>query len=165
MPGQLRRVLVLDDDAACRELLTLVLEDAGYQVRTLADASAGLRLLRRWRADLIVLDWLMPGMDGATFLAEQRRDGIAGIPVLVVTAGRWEVSFTALGAAAAILKPFDLGELVATVARLTDRAPGRRSGANPAVPGHQISSPGSQALPGCPACQGTPAIAPPDRPG
>ena len=119
MPMRRPRVLVIDDDALTRELLALLLADDGYEVRAAADGRAALRLLESWRADLIVLDLVMDGMDGAAFLAEHRRDGIAEIPVLLLSAARGlEDRARGLGVAEALAKPFDLDELCAMVRRL-----------------------------------------------
>ena len=125
MSRQRRQVLVLDDDAGCRDVLSLVFESVGYEVKALANAAIGLALLRSWRADLIVLDWVMPDLDGAAFLAEQQRDGIAAIPVLVLTASRLDGAAKALGASAIVFKPFNLDELLATSARLLGPDPGQ----------------------------------------
>jgi len=82
-----QRVLIVDDDLDIRELLTLALEDEGYDVRGAANGTEALLILGEWRAQLIVLDLMMPEMDGKTFLTEQHRlKGFADIPVLIVSA-------------------------------------------------------------------------------
>ena len=82
-----QRVLIDDDDLDIRELLTLALEDEGYDVRGAANGTEALLILGEWRAQLIVLDLMMPEMDGRTFLTEQHRlKGFADIPVLIVSA-------------------------------------------------------------------------------
>src|SRR5262249_21753288 len=81
------RVLVVDDDSDLRQRLRGMLEKEGWQVEEAGDGRAALtRLDEQWPA-LIVLDLLMPGMDGFTFLAELRRRGKGrSVPVVVLTA-------------------------------------------------------------------------------
>ena len=116
------RVLVIDDDEAIRELLALVLDEEGYAVQTAGDGRAALALLQDWQADLIVLDLLMPGMDGAAFLAELRPEPGRERPVLLLSAaqGAGEAAWR-LGVAGAFAKPFDLDELLLSIDRLVRR--------------------------------------------
>ncbi len=112
-----RRVLVVEDDAMMRTLLSDALTDEGYFVRTVADGWEGITTLSEWRPDLIVLDLMMPAMDGQTFRTAQRRvPETADIPVVVLSA-RPDVQAQAreLGVAAVLPKPFDLPELLATI--------------------------------------------------
>ena len=82
-----RRVLIVDDDVHVRDFLTLALEYEAYEVRGAADGLEALAVLGEWRADVIVLDLMMPEMDGRSFLTEQHRvEGFADIPVLIVSA-------------------------------------------------------------------------------
>jgi DNA-binding response OmpR family regulator len=85
-----------------------------------------LAVLRDWCPDVIVLDLMLPVLDGRAFRAEQGRlpGAAAWVPVIVLSGAR-EARAVAeeLGAAAAITKPFDLDELVATVGRVLDRLP------------------------------------------
>ena len=120
MADRQRRILVIDDDEALRELLTEVLTDEGWTVKVAADGLAGLDVLEGWRSDLIVLDHVMPRMDGPAFRAAQRaRRDFAAIPVLLLSAARdLRAEGDALGVAAAMPKPFDLDALVATIDRL-----------------------------------------------
>jgi CheY-like chemotaxis protein len=114
-----RRVLVVEDDTSIRDTLDLALTVQGYQVATAANGRDGLALLRDWRPDLIVLDLMMPVMDGWQFRVEQRQAGYDDVPVLVLTASqRAADSEDALGAAETLQKPFDLRYLLETVNRL-----------------------------------------------
>src|SRR5262245_11415139 len=85
-PG--RSVLVVEDDNDIRDALTLILRDQGYQVDSASNGQEALDQLRRGSpANLIVLDLMMPVMDGWQFRHEQQRDPtLAGIPVVIVSA-------------------------------------------------------------------------------
>jgi DNA-binding response OmpR family regulator len=113
------RVLVVDDDALIRDTLATALSDEGYSVRVAADGRAALDTLDEWRPDLIVLDLMMPVMDGQAFRAAQRDlDDAADIPVIVLSAAHNVQSrASTMGAAAIFPKPFDLGSLLEAVAR------------------------------------------------
>jgi CheY-like chemotaxis protein len=85
-----KRILIVDDDADTREGLSLAIEAAGYSVHTARDGIEALKMLRHYRPDVILLDLVMPTMDGWTFRMQQLRDPeLADIPV-VVLAGRHE---------------------------------------------------------------------------
>lgn len=114
-----RRVLIIDDDRTIAELLSVALGDEGYETRVAEGGQDGLVLLRDWKPNLILLDLLMRDMDGRAFHAEARRRGFDGIPVIVVTAAS-APGLRLDGLAAPILpKPFELGDLLAEVQRLT----------------------------------------------
>jgi two-component system response regulator MprA len=116
-----RRVLVADDDFDVRAALLEVLEAEGYEARGVANGAEALLVLGHWRADLIVLDLLMPGMDGRAFLTEQGRvAGFAETPVLLISAQPDLAKATrGLSAVAVYEKPFSLDELLAAVRALT----------------------------------------------
>jgi DNA-binding response OmpR family regulator len=114
-------VLVVDDDPDICAFLEDALEDSGYEVRTAADGRLALALLRDWRPDLILLDLMMPGVNGWAFRhAQLVQQCLASIPVVVMSAGYGAQREAAkLRAAAGLDKPFDLDELLATVTALT----------------------------------------------
>ena len=118
-PGTaLQQILVVEDDAAVREVAESVLLDAGYVVHAVADGRGALQELTIRRPDLILLDLSLPEMDGWEVLARIKEAGNPP-PVVIMTAysavtGR---AFDA-GAAAAVLKPFNVSDLVGTVDRL-----------------------------------------------
>ncbi len=69
----LRRVLVVDDDSCFRRLLRLILANVGYDVAVASDGREALRLQARFRADVVILDLLMPGMDEFETIQHFRR--------------------------------------------------------------------------------------------
>jgi CheY-like chemotaxis protein len=111
------RVLVVDDDELIRDTLATALSDEGYSVRVAGDGRAALDTLGAWRPDLIVLDLMMPIMDGQAFRAAQRSAPVtADIPVIVLSAAHNVHARAAdLGAAAVFPKPFDLMALLDAV--------------------------------------------------
>lgn len=121
-PGEAARVLVVDDERALRELLEYGLEQAGFAVRCVTEGSAALRLLQAWSPDLIVLDVMLPGMDGFALLPEIRQ--LTTAPVVMLTA-KTEVAEKVAGLTAGaddyVGKPFDIEELVARLRTLLRR--------------------------------------------
>ena len=108
------RVLVIDDDAAVRDLMTRFLGKEGFRVATAAGGEEGLRLARELQPDVITLDVLMPGMDGWSVLAALKADAaLADIPVVMLTMLDDRNLGYALGAADYLTKPIDRERLVA----------------------------------------------------
>lgn len=120
MAGRAATILVIEDDLAIRDLLVDVLTDEGYRVRAAGDGEEALELLERWQPSLIILDRLMPRMDGAAFrTAQQARPTLATIPTILLSATRdLPAQAVALDATATMPKPFNLDELLALIARL-----------------------------------------------
>jgi two-component system alkaline phosphatase synthesis response regulator PhoP len=116
------RILVIEDDASVSYLLRMVLERADHEVLVADDASRGLAMAQRRAPDIILLDIMMPLMDGFAVLEALREDERTdAIPVLVVTAvakESVEERCLRLGARAFIRKPFDPDVLVETVREL-----------------------------------------------
>jgi len=114
-----RPVLIIEDDIDSRVMMQTLLRLEGYAVVGAANGREGLAATRTSLPCLILLDLMMPVMDGLEFRAEQTRDpAISHIPVVIVSA-RHDARTTAsdLGAAACVGKPIDLDELATTVAR------------------------------------------------
>jgi CheY-like chemotaxis protein len=110
-------VLVIEDEAVLRLLLTLLLTDEGFEVKSAVNGHEALLILTLWQPKIILLDLNMPVMDGPSFCAEQRLiPGLANIPVLLVSAAR-DLNRQAmrLEAAGSIAKPYDVDELIKTV--------------------------------------------------
>ncbi|NJN19708.1 MAG: response regulator [Oscillochloris sp.] len=114
-------MLVLDDDAAIREVLSEVLEEEGYQVKSAANGREGLQILRAndGSAGLILLDLMMPIMNGWDFRALQLQDpALATIPVVVLSADRdIRLKAASISAHDYLAKPVDLNVLVEAVRR------------------------------------------------
>jgi two-component system, OmpR family, response regulator len=113
------RILYVDDEADIREIASIALGiDPDLEVRTAASGSEALSVAREWQPALILLDVMMPGMDGpATLEALGGDPATSDIPVVFITA-RTQASevarFRSLGAAGVIAKPFDPMELAPT---------------------------------------------------
>ena len=120
MPDRGRRVLVVDDDPGIQGFLAEALADEGYGVRTAANGREALAVLQEWWPDLILLDLMMPEMDGWAFRGEQRAmPGVADVPVIVLSAARdLDAKTRELAPAQVFSKPFDLEALLATIERL-----------------------------------------------
>lgn len=109
------RVLVVDDDSALRESVAQVLEDEGYTVDRATDGVAAMAYVAKNRPDLILLDVLMPNMNGRQVLEKLRgNQDTANIPILVMSAvsGIEANRSVAQDAADVVEKPFDLEELL-----------------------------------------------------
>jgi DNA-binding response OmpR family regulator len=119
-----RRILLIDDDELLSDLLSSLLVMEGYDVATAPDGEAGLLALDQGSFDLIVLDLLMPRMDGLRFLKElAARDG-AQPPVLVLSAsaaGGAAEAARASGVVDVMRKPVEPGVLLAAIARVLDQ--------------------------------------------
>jgi two-component system response regulator MprA len=119
------RVLIADDDRAIRDALERVLELEGYAVTTAADGLQALSAVRGTTPDLLILDVMMPEVDGLAVCRVLRADGVR-LPILMLTA-KVEVDARIEGLDAGaddyLAKPFELGELLARLRALLRRAP------------------------------------------
>jgi CheY-like chemotaxis protein len=117
-------VLVVDDDADARTLLELALSAEGLAVKSAVNGADGLKVARRWRPDVILLDLAMPVMDGYAFRAAQLLDPLlAAIPVICVS-GRFDAEQAAreLQLSSCLPKPFSLPEVIRRVHDLVRRS-------------------------------------------
>jgi DNA-binding response OmpR family regulator len=117
------RVLVVDDDVTVREVVVSYLRAAGHAVLEAADGSDGLRAMRSDPADLVVLDLMMPGIDGLEVCRRLRATG--DVPIIMLTALGAEVDRVVgleSGADDYVTKPFSPRELVLRVEALLRRA-------------------------------------------
>lgn len=116
-------LLVIDDEPMVREVVTRYLEHDGHHVTVVADGTAARDQLARHSFDLIVLDLMLPGIDGLSILREVRRTG--SVPVIVLTARGDEgdrILGLQLGADDYVVKPFSPRELSARVASVLRRS-------------------------------------------
>jgi DNA-binding response OmpR family regulator len=108
------RVAVVDDERHIRELLEIGLSDEGFEVRSAADGQAGLALVRDWSPDVIVLDVMLPKVDGIALLPMFRR--LTEVPIVMLSA-KGEVGDKVAGLSGGaddyVSKPFEMRELVA----------------------------------------------------
>jgi CheY-like chemotaxis protein len=125
--GGVSRVLIVEDNDDLRLLLGDVLDDAGFEVEAARDGAEALELARTWQPAAIVLDLMMPVMDGAAFLRErQALPWLATVPVLVLTAHQFHHRvLDGLAPTAVIRKPYDVDDLIAAVHELCDGETGR----------------------------------------
>ena len=113
VPTLASRVLVIDDDAAVREMIHRFLEKEGYEIEMAENGVEGLRLARECEPDVITLDALMPEMDGWTVLSRLKADDeLARIPVVMVTMVDDRSRAFSLGAAEYLTKPVSRERLV-----------------------------------------------------
>jgi CheY-like chemotaxis protein len=115
-----RTILVVEDDLDIREVMRMVLEASGYQVLEASDGAEALGVAHAHRPCVILLDLMMPGMDGFQFRESQLQDpAIASIPVVIVSgAGTVAENASQLGAAGYLVKPTDMQLLLALMADL-----------------------------------------------
>jgi DNA-binding response OmpR family regulator len=111
-------VLVVDDERNIVELARLYLRNEGYQVETASNGREALEKVRQVNPDLVVLDLMMPELDGWAVCKALRRDGDVGIPIIILTARGDDVDRVVgleLGADDYVTKPFNPRVLVARV--------------------------------------------------
>ncbi len=110
------RILVVDDDAALAEMIGIVLDSEGFTTETVGDGSAAMEAFRTVQPDLVLLDLMLPGIDGIEICRRIREE--SGVPVVMLTA-KSDTSDVVLGLEAGaddyIPKPFKPKELVARV--------------------------------------------------
>ena len=121
------RVLVVEDDRSIARLLELELEHRGLAVRCAHDGPSGLKAAEQFKPTVIVLDIMLPGMDGVGVLKELRRKGNQEAPVLMLTARDApsdKVHSLDWGADDYVTKPFNMEELLARLRVLVRRRGG-----------------------------------------
>lgn len=110
------KILVIDDEPSITKLVGAYLEPEGYEVYTAADGNAGLKAARAFKPDLIILDVMLPGMDGIELLSRLRRE--SDVYVIMLTARTEEtdkIVGLSVGADDYVTKPFSPRELAARV--------------------------------------------------
>ena len=110
------KILVIDDEPSIVNLVTAYLKPEGYQVYTATDGISGLKAARAYKPDLVVLDLMLPGMDGIEMLSKLRRE--SNVYVIMLTAKTEEtdkIVGLSVGADDYVTKPFSPRELVARI--------------------------------------------------
>jgi two-component system KDP operon response regulator KdpE len=124
--NQMTKVLVIDDNPATTELLTLLLKPHGFEVLAAHSGGEGIRLTKEQTPDIIILDLMMPGMDGWQVCGQLRT--FSQIPILVLSAldnpGNVAAALDA-GADDYLVKPASSGLLIARINMLTRRPNGK----------------------------------------
>lgn len=120
-------ILIVDDEAAIRDMIRMALEIEGFEVSDASNAHQAAKLLDQHDIDLILLDWMMPGVAGIDFASRVRREGNDNVGIIMVTAKNDEndlIKGLDVGADDYIKKPFSTKELVsrmkAVLRRLSD---------------------------------------------
>jgi len=120
------RVLVVDDESAIREMIRYALERAGMQVDTAGDAQEALLRVSESRPDIILMDWMMPGVSGLELTRRLRRDSYTeDIPIIMLTARVTEddkVAGLEAGTDDYVIKPFSPRELLARIRAVLRRS-------------------------------------------
>ena len=117
------KILVVDDEQSIVDVLTYNLSKAGHQPIVARDGETALRLARAERPDLVILDLMLPGIDGLDVCREIRKDG--DLPIIILTAKDEEIDRVVgleLGADDYVVKPFSVRELMARVKSVLRRA-------------------------------------------
>jgi two-component system, OmpR family, response regulator ResD len=138
-------VLVVDDEPTIAEVVARYLERAGYETRVAADGPAALEAAGERRVDLVVLDLMLPGIDGLEVMRRLRR-GTGPAPAIILLTARGEesdrITGLRLGADDYVVKPFSPRELVARVDAVLRRvAPGAAEPAEPIAFGDLVIEP------------------------
>lgn len=129
MSGQ--TILVVEDERSISEVVSLYLSRAGYQVKVLYDGVAALKWLTQQKPDLVVLDLMLPGVDGLEITRRVRAEG--DTPIIMLTARREEtdrILGLEMGADDYVVKPFSPQELVSRVRAVLRRAQGSQPTSN-----------------------------------
>jgi two-component system OmpR family response regulator len=122
--GSPLRALVVDDEESLTDLLSMALRYEGWEVKTAGEGQKALRVVREFRPDIIVLDVMLPDLDGFNVLTRMRNDGIQ-TPILFLTAKDAlddRIAGLTVGGDDYVTKPFSLEELVARLRGLIRRS-------------------------------------------
>ncbi len=136
-----QRILVVDDEPAVTDLLAYNLKKAHYEVFTAADGRAALRLAAECKPDLILLDLMLPEVDGLDVCRELRKS--SGVPIIMITARGEELDRVVgleIGADDYVTKPFSVRELMARIKAVLRRVP---NGVTESEPSTLLHGPGN----------------------
>ncbi len=131
------KILVVDDEPSITNLVSAYLRPEGYEVYIAADGNAGLKAVRAFKPDLIILDVMLPGMDGIEMLSRLRRESEAYVIMLTARTEELDkILGLSVGADDYMTKPFSPRELVARIKAALRRL---KTGVSPAPPGVVLS--------------------------
>ncbi len=120
-----KKILVVDDEPEIREMLKVILGEAGYEIYTAEDGKDAMRKVQLLKPDVILLDISMPRMDGAEVcLALKEKKSTENIPVILMTALGEKIdklgTMRQIGGFPTFVKPFDTDELLGTIRETLD---------------------------------------------
>ena len=125
------KALIIDDEEDYRLIISEVLRGAGCEVRAAADGVEGLEMLKAAPPDVVLVDWMMPRMDGEHFCRSMRAiSALKDIPVIMLTVKQTadeELEALHFGVDDFVVKPFKADELLARVRAVLRRAENRRA--------------------------------------
>ena len=127
-PADSADILIVDDEASVVEVVSLYLQREGFRVRAARNGTEALLALQAARPDLVVLDVMLPHIDGLSLIRRMRENPALDVPVILLTARTQEIdriNGLELGADDYVTKPFSPGELVARVKAVLRRTAGR----------------------------------------
>ena len=120
----LKTILLADDETNLRILVRTTLDDTEYRIIEATDGTTALELARQQRPDLLILDWMMPGLDGIDVAQALRQDPVtAHIPIIMLSARGQETDKArgrSVGTSAYLVKPFSPTELRHTIKKMLE---------------------------------------------
>ena len=124
MKAAVKTILIADDDEDLRLLVQVTLENPTYRILTAADGPKALGVVQQCRPDLLILDWMMPGLNGCEVITQLRQNPeTASIPVVMLTAKdglEAHEQLVSLALAGYLVKPFSPLELIKKVREVLD---------------------------------------------
>lgn len=119
----MKKILLIEDDEAISDALSLALQMEGYQVQTILKAKKSLEGVKKFKPDLIILDLLLSGVDGRDVVKDIRKDKESDLIPIILTSAHPTAEDVAksIGVEDFIAKPFDIGDLFKKVKRLTSQ--------------------------------------------
>lgn len=125
MSAPIKTILIADDDEDLRLLVQVTLENPTYKILAAADGSKALDAVQQCRPDLLILDWMMPGLNGCEVITQLRQNPeTVDIPVVMLTAKdgvEAKEQLAPLALAGYLVKPFSPLELIKKVCEVLDR--------------------------------------------
>ena len=136
----MERIYIIEDDENIRNLLKIALEGFGYAAEGFETAEEGLARMREEKPDLVIFDWMLPGMDGTEAIKEVRNtEQLKYVPIMLLTAKEKELDKVVgldCGADDYMVKPFGVLELSARIRSLLRRTKREEEQGCTVLPGH-----------------------------